>query len=312
MRRAVWHLLLFTLLAAACGVKPELPSQIPSTEVLGDESYTLPYYWVIGGVTDMLVHRGTRIFSIIQDADSVSIYPTYARGDTLPSHKRLFTGLTAPRLLADGSDHKFRLWVYDDGDATLKGFDGGEFLDTLTEEIAHSDPAWQDVVAVAADNEARVFVADRAANKIYRYRVSDPPAPELEADGEIQWVSQQAGATVRDLAYSAGWLVLLDDGLGTIQLLDPASELDPVFEYMDGVLAQPEAVTANEAHIFVMDRADTTIWEIGWDLEPDGARRVNEGANQVLRNPTAFTVNESKVYVADIEQGRVFDYEKRQ
>ncbi|TFG88077.1 MAG: hypothetical protein E4H17_02950, partial [Gemmatimonadales bacterium] len=130
--RTTLHLLVAAIVAGACGIKPELPSQIPNTEVLGDESYEVAYRWLVAGVTDMLVHRSTSIFYVIQDAESLSIYPTYKREDLVtPNHKRIFQGLTSPRLLADGSDHDFRIWVYDAADDRVKGYDGGEFLDTL-------------------------------------------------------------------------------------------------------------------------------------------------------------------------------------
>jgi hypothetical protein len=259
----------------------------------------------------MIVHRSTRIFSVIQHADSLSIYPTYAREDTVPSHKRLFTGLISPRYLADGNDYQFRLWVFDGGDQRLKGYDGGEFLEALPVEIQHADPRWQNVAGVAADNAGRVFVAERGANRIYRYEVSPPPGPELDEAGELAWVSQNTGAKVADIAFAEGRIVLLDDGLLTLQLLDPAGQTPAVAAYFAEVFQQPARVTANAAGIFVLDSAGPVIWQIGWDLTPGSVQRVNEGANQVLKSPTAIALNDDKVYVADGDWGRIFDYEKR-
>lgn len=306
----------FAVLVAACGAKPELPSQIPNTEVLGDESYEVTFRWLVDGVTDMLVHRSTSIFYVIQDAESLSIYPTYKREDLVtPAHKRLFQGLTAPRLLADGSDFDFRLWVYDAADDRVKGYDGGEFLDTLAVQVSFTDAAWQDVIALAADDAGRVFVADRALNRIYRYRVGGTPAsPTVSADGQLSWTSQASGALVRDIAYADGRLYLLDDGLGTLQVLDPATgPLDPpLFGYFDDLLAEPSALVADAAHLFVIDRADTTVWELPVDLEAGEQLRVNTHLKEILRAPSALTVVQGRVYVADLELGKIIDYEKRQ
>jgi len=314
MRRRDIGILLPLLLAAACGLKPELPEQIANVEVVGDESYEITYRWLIDGATDMLVHRGTSIFYVIQHAESLSIYPTYKREDLVtPSHKNLFNGLVEPRLLAAGTDLDHRLWVFDAGDGALKGYDGGEFLEPLDVEISHVDPAWQAVAAIAADDAGRVFVADRAANKIYRYLVEGSPgALSLAADGEVTWTSQLTGATVRDLDFAAGKLVLLDDGLGTVQLLDPAGVASPIFEYLSGVLADPVALAADAENLFVLDMGDTSLWEIDADLDPTSALRVNTDDREILRQPTAMALNQGKVYVADPELGKVIDYEKRQ
>jgi len=309
-------LLAAAILAGACGLKPELPSQIPNTQLLGDESYEVTYRWLVAGVTDMLVHRSTSIFYVIQAAESLSIYPTYRREDQVtPSHKRLFQGLTAPRLLADGNDHDFRIWVYDAADDLVKGYDGGEFLDTLAVQVSFTDPAWQEVVALAADDAGRVFVADRGPNRIYRYRVGGTPAsPTVSADGQLSWTSQAGGATVRDIAFAGGRLYLLDDGLGTLQVLDPASGPlnPPLFDYYDELLDEPIALTADGEHLFVINRADTTVWELSAELDPEGQLRVNTHAKEILRAPAALTVVAGRVYVADPELGKIIDYEKRQ
>jgi hypothetical protein len=304
------------ILAGACGMKPELPSQIPNTEVLGDESYEVTYRWLVEGVTDMLVHRSTSIFYVIQADESLCIYPTYRREDLVrPNHKRLFQGLTAPRLLADGSDHDFRVWVYDEADKRVKGYDGGEFLDSLAVQVSFTDAAWQEVVALAADDAGRVFVADRGPNRIYRYRVGGTPAnPVVNADGQITWTSQAGGATVRDIAFAGGRLYLLDDGLGTLQVLDPASgPLDPpLFDYYDELLDDPIALAADAEHLFVINRADTTVWELSATLEAAGQLRVNTHTKEILRAPAALTVVAGRVYVADPQLGKIIDYEKRQ
>jgi hypothetical protein len=313
--RATFGILAILILAAACGLKPELPSQIPSTEVLGDDGYEVGYRWLVGNITDMLVHRSTSIFYVIQDSDSLSIYPTYKREDLVtPIHKRLFQGLTRPELLADGTDRGFRLWVYDGDDGLVKGYDAGEFLDTLQVELSFGDPTWQEVVAIAADDEGRVFVADRGANRIYRYQVTSEGELEAEADGELIWTSQAGGATVRDIAYSGGNIILLDDGLGSIQVLDPASgPLDPpLFDYFDELLAEPIMLTANDEHLFVYNRVDTTVWEYSADLEPGSELLVNTHTKEILLAPTALTVVQDRVYVADPELGKIIDYEKRQ
>ncbi len=314
--RSLLSLLAAAIVAGACGIKPELPSQIPSTEVLGDESYEVAYRWLVTGVTDMLVHRSTSIFYVIQDAESLSIYPTYKREDLVtPNHKRIFKGLTAPRLLADGSDHDFRIWVYDAADDRVKGYDGGEFLDTLTVQVSFTDPAWQQVIALAADDAGRVFVADRGLNRIYRYRVGGTAAsPTVSADGQLSWTSQAGGATVRDIAIAAGRLYLLDDGLHTIQALDPATGPlnPPLFAYFDELLDDPVAITAAAEHLFVINRADTTVWELSAQLDPEGQLRVNTHTKEILRAPAALTVVAGRVYVADPELGKIIDYEKRQ
>ncbi len=313
--RATIIMLAILVLAAACGLKPDLPSQIPSTEVLGDDGYEVGYRWLVGGVTDMLVHRNTSIFYVIQDAESLSIYPTYKREDLVtPNHKRLFQGLTEPRLLADGYDRDFRLWVYDADDGLVKGYDGGGFLDTLQVELSFGDPAWQEVVAIAADDEGRVFVADRGANRVYRYQVSATGELSAAADGELIWTSQAGGATVRDIAYSNGNIILLDDGLGTIQVLDPTSgpQDPPLFDYFDDLLAEPVMLTANAELLFVYNQADTTVWEYAADLEAGSELLVNTHTKEILAAPTALTVVLDRVYVADPELGKIIDYEKRQ
>ena len=314
--RTTLPLLVAAIVAGACGIKPELPSQIPNTEVLGDESYEVAYRWLVAGVTDMLVHRSTSIFYVIQDAESLSIYPTYKREDLVtPNHKRIFQGLTSPRLLADGSDHDFRIWVYDAADDRVKGYDGGEFLDTLAVQVSFTDALWQDVIALAADDEGRVFIADRGLNRIYRYRVGGTAAnPTVSADGQLSWTSQAGGATVRDIAIAAGRLYLLDDGLHTIQVLDPATGPlnPPLFDYYDELLDDPIAITADAEHLFVINRADTTVWELSAALDAEGQLRVNTHAKEILRAPAALTTVAGRVYVADPELGKIIDYEKRQ
>jgi hypothetical protein len=264
----------------------------------------------------MLVGRHTGIFYVIQDQDSLSIYPAYRQTTLVElSGKRLFQGLDEPLLLADGIDESLRLWVYDGADETLKGYDGSEFLDSLEVEISFQDPAWQNVVAIAADDAGHVFVADRTPNKVYRYRVDDSPGGlELVDDGELQWTSQGAGATVRDIAFHGGRILLLDDGLPTLQELDPVQgPLDPpIFEYFSDLLDQPISLAADGDHYFVMDRADTTVWEIGRDLVVEEALRVNSDELERLLEPSTLTLNDGRVYVADPSLGKIIDYEKRQ
>ena len=313
--RAISLLFLSLALALGCGLKVDIPSQIPSTEILGDDAYEVNYRWLIAGVTDLLVHRRSDFFYVIQDSDSLIIYPSYRREDQVtPSpHKNLFRGLLSPRLLADGNDLKFRLWVFDDGDGKLKGYDGGRGIDTLLVEIEFADPAWREVTAIAADDAGRVFVADRLANKVYRYRVElDGGVPELTPNGQITWVSQQAGARVRDIAFGGGSLILLDDALFTLQILDPAGVADPRFAYMDALFIQPIALSADDENCFVVDLGDTSVWEIPLSLDPGEALKVNTHTKVILKSPVAITLKDGKAYVADAQLGMVIDYEKRQ
>lgn len=316
--RTASRLLLISLLllAGACGIKVDLPNQIPSTEPFSEDDYTITFQWLVPGVTEMLVGRNTGIFYVIQDSDSLSIYPAYRQTTLVElTGKRLFRGLTEPMLLADGMDEALRIWVYDAGDEHLKAFDGSEFLDSLDLQFSYRDPAWQQVIAIAADDDGHVFVADRTPNKVYRYRMDDTPGGlELVPDGELRWTSQGAGATVRDIAYVDGRILLLDDGLCALQVLDPISgPLDPpIFEYFSDLLDQPVALVADVNHFFVVDRADTTVWEIGRDLVVGDALRVNSDDLEILLDPAAITLNDGRVYVADPTLGKIIDYEKRQ
>ena len=94
MRIASRILLLATLLlAGACGIKVDLPSQIPSTEPFSEDDYTLAFQWLVPGVSEMLVGRNTGIFYVIQDQDSLSIYPAYRQTTLVElTGKRLFQG----------------------------------------------------------------------------------------------------------------------------------------------------------------------------------------------------------------------------
>ncbi len=197
----------------------------------------------------------------------------------------------------------------------MKGYDGGEFLDTLSVQVSFGNPAWQEVAAMAADDEGRVFVADRGVNKVYRYEVTGGNGDlEVSADGELVWTSQAGGATVRDIAFSNGRIVLLDDGIGTIQLLDPGSGPlnPPLFDYYDELLPAPTVLSANAENLFVINSSDTTIWEIPADLAEGGELLVNTDTNAILQAPSAMTVVQGRVYVADPELGKIIDYEKRQ
>jgi hypothetical protein len=313
--RLPYALLLLLLLASACGIKSDIPTQIPSTEILGDDAYEVNYRWLITGVTDLLVHRRSDFFYVIQHQDSLIIYPSYRREDLVSPapHKNLFRGLDTPRLLADGIDAKARLWVFDDGDGKLKGFDGSRGIDTLYVEVEYRDPAWLSVTAIAADNAGRVFVADRLANKIYRYTVEvDGNDIELDPAGELTWTSQQTGARVRDIAFGAGKLILLDDALMSLQLLDPAGVEVPVFAFLDNLLIRPTALSADAEHCFVVDMGDVSVWEIPLGLDASEALKVNTHTKVVLESPVAVTLNDGKAYVADETLGMVIDYEKRQ
>ena len=55
MRSFIAILAIFVL-ATACGLKPDLPSQIPSTEVLGDDGYEVGYRWLVGGCALLLLY----------------------------------------------------------------------------------------------------------------------------------------------------------------------------------------------------------------------------------------------------------------
>jgi len=196
----------------------------------------------------------------------------------------------------------------------VKGYRGGEFLDTLTVQVSFTDPTWQEVVALAADDEGRVFVADRGANKVYRYQVSGEIGDlDVITAGELIWTSQAGGALVRDIVYADGKIVLLDDGIGTIQVLDPLSgpQDPPLFDYYDELLPEPTRITANEEHLFVINASDLTVWEIPLTLESEAELRVNTHNKEILESPTALTVVQGRVYVADPELGKIIDYEKR-
>ncbi len=315
--RALKTILLFAFITAAagCGIKPELPDQTPFTGGISEGDYSLEYRWTVLGVTDMVVGRDSGIFYVIQDADSLGIYPAYRRADAVLEGRQLFPDLVEPTVLCEGRDFDRRIWAYDQADGKVKGFDGNEFLSELSVIMEIYDPGWQDVVAIAADDDRRIFVADRGPNRIYRYRIEgDAGDFEVLADGEISWTSQGGGATVRDLAFADGFLLLLDDVLLTLQVLDPETgSQDPaVFTYLDGFLAQPVHITGDGEAIFVSDLADKAIWAIDWDLNMDLALRVNAAEDDpALTDPVAITVNEGKLYVADPELGKILDYEKR-
>ncbi len=302
-------------LMAGCGIKPELPDQTPFTGGITEGDYSLEYRWTVGGVTDMVVGRDSGIFYVIQDTDSLGIYPAYRRADAVLEGRQLFPDLIQPELLAEGRDFDRRLWVYDGADGTVKGFDGNEFLNELSVILELSDPSWQDIVAIAADDDRHLFVADRGPNRIYRYKVEGEQSDfEILSDGELSWTSQGGGATVRDLAFADGNLLLLDDVLLTLQVLDPlAGPLNPpLFTYLEGFIDEPTLITGDGDAIFVADRADTTVWAVDWNLAMDSAVRINSQEDEpILLNPVALTVNEGKLYVADPELGKILDYEKR-
>ncbi len=313
IRNLCW-LLPIVVFVLACGIKADIPSQIPSTEILGDDAYEINYRWLIGGVTDLLVHRGSGFFYVIQDSDSLIIYPSYRREDLVDPqpHKQLLKGLDTPVLLADGLDRKLRLWVYDEGDGLVKGYDGGRGIDTLTVELEFSDPAWQSVTAIAADNAGRVFVADRIANKVRRYEVrEDDDVLEVVPAGEITWTSQQTGARVRDIAFAGGKLILLDDALMSIQKLDPAGVEPSEFEFLDELLVEPITLSADDEHLFIIDNSDASVWEIPFDLDAAEALKVNTHTKEILASPVGVTLRSGSVYVADTSLGMVIDYEKR-
>lgn len=317
MRSTAKTLLLATAaLAAGCGIKPELPDQTPYSGGISEGDYYLEYRWYVDGVTDMVVGRDSGIFYVVQNRDSLGIYPAYVRKDTTRLEGRqLFQDLQQPRFIAEGRDFDLRVWIYDAGDGLVKGYDGNEFLNELPVTVAFGDSDWQDVVAIAASDEAHVFVADRGPNRVYRYRVAGSAAePEIVPDGELSWTSQGGGATVRDLAFAAGRLLLLDDVLLTLQVLDAESgPLDPpLFAYLDGLMGQPELLTADGEALYVSDRADTSLWALDWELDLERAVQVNSIDDKTLpQRPVALTVNEGKLYVADPELGMILDYEKR-
>ena len=308
-------ILMALTLTASCGIKPDLPDQTPFTGGISEGDFSLEYRWTVGGVTDMVVGRDSGIFYVIQDADSLGIYPAYRRANATLEGRQLFEGLIEPSLLAEGRDYDRRLWVYDRGDGAVKGFDGNEFLDALPILMEFTDPDWQDIVAIAADDESYVFVADRGPNLIYRYRVEgDATDAEIFADGTLSWTSQGGGATVRDLAFADGNLLLLTDVLLTLQILDTETgPQDPaVFVYLDGFIDEPGLITGAGSDIFVTDRADTTVWVMNWELQLEKAVRINAlDDDPALLDPVAMTVNEGKLYVADPELGKILDYEKR-
>ncbi|MBC8366098.1 hypothetical protein H8E52_01675 [bacterium] len=315
--RALKTILLLTFMAAAvgCGIKPELPDQTPFTGGISEGDYSLEYRWTVTGVTDMVVGRDSGIFYVIQDSDSLGIYPAYRRANAVLEGRQLFPDLIEPTLLCEGLDFDRRIWIYDEADGKVKGFDGNEFLNELSVIMEFHDPAWRDVVAIAADDDRRIFVADRGPNRIYRYKVEGEAGDfEILTDGEISWTSQGGGATVRDLAFANGFLLLLDDVLLTLQILDPetGSQNPAVFTYLDGFLDQPAHITGDGDAIFVTDRANNTVWAIDWDLNMNLALRINaQDDDPALVDPVAMTVNEGKLYVADPELGKILDYEKR-
>jgi len=309
-------MLVLAVLAANCGIKTELPAQPPYSGGISQGDYYLEYRWYADEVTDMLVGRDSGIFYVIQSEDSLGIYPAYMRKDTLRLEGRqIFQDLERPKLLAEGRDFDLRIWIYDADDGMVKGYDGNEFLNELSVVMEFGDPDWQDVVAIAASDEGRVFVADRGPNNVYRYRVTGGPgSPQVVEDGQLSWTSQGGGATVRDLAFAEGRLLLLDDVLMTLQILDEETGPlnPPQFTYLSGLIDQPGLVTADADAIFVSDRADTTFWAIDWELNLAAAVRVNSSDDKTaVLHPVAMTVNEGKLYVADPELGMILDYEKR-
>ncbi|MDP6419052.1 MAG: hypothetical protein QF492_06690 [Candidatus Krumholzibacteria bacterium] len=314
-------ILLMLLLLLACGIKPELPNQIPNTEVFSEDDYVIQYRWLLDGVADLHLSSTSRIFYAIHN-DSLNIFPAYTRKDSVSIEGWCkFLGLEEPVYLADGRDYAAHLWVYDAADGNVKGFDGSLFaVDSLDVELSFTDD-WEDVVAVCADTDGHVFVADRGTNLIYRYHVSGSAGnPDVDEDGFLSWTSQGGGATVRDMAYADGNIVLLttapdgssSENLLMLQILDPVNGPQGEFEYFDDLLGDPRSISADGDHLFVTDYADTSLWEIGWDLLPSEANRVNSDEKVQLLNPVSFTINEGRVYVADPELGMIVDYEKRQ
>ena len=66
-------------------------------------------------------------------------------------------------------------------------------VDNLDVELSFTDD-WEDVVAVCADTDGHVFVADRGTNLIYRYHVSGSAGnPDVDEDGFLSWTSQGGG-----------------------------------------------------------------------------------------------------------------------
>lgn len=304
------------LLLVGCGLKMQIPDQIPSSGGFADADYEVTYRWLIPGVTDLLIARHSNIFYVIQHEDSLSIYQAYKREDMVtPDHWNLFDGLVSPRYLADGRDDAARLWVWDEGDGRLKAYDGSEFLAVQQPQLSWQDGDWGEVVAIAADDDGHLFVADRGANRIWRYEVSTGPSGlELAADGEVGWISQGTGATVRDICFAGTRLLLLDDALMTVQKLVPDADDTSGAEafYLSDVLAAPTSISSDGEAIIVIDPGSGKVWDFGWEASADEVLRVDKDDKVTLADPIGTVLNGGKVYVADPVLEMVIDYEKRQ
>ncbi|MCP4546026.1 MAG: hypothetical protein GY835_06135 [bacterium] len=315
MRGLVKALLPFALLALACGIKTELPSQIPNTEPLGDEGYAANYRWNIDGITSMMFHRSGNIFTAIQHEDSLSIYPSYQKTfDVKPINKRIFVGLGTPLLLADGYSGHHRLWVLDDADGYIKGYHGRDiFADELEIEIQFTDPNWQDIVGIAADSHGRIFVADNAANTVYHYLLEDDA---ITLQGELTW-GAQVSSSIRDVDVAGDYVVLLVEGSWAVRrfLLVGDEFVEEDYVGTQREFTDPIAMVGRPGVCFVVDQGDSSVWEL--DLEdlnnPEGGVLVAAAAaDTTIILPSAIAVNNDKVYIADSVLERVVDYEKRQ
>jgi hypothetical protein len=315
MRFAPGSLIIITILTLACGLKTEMPSQIPSTTAAAVEGYDRQRIWFIDGVSDMLIHRASGIFSVIQHDDSLSIFKTFAADSITPANRRIFQGLQEPALLSSGFDTSARLWAYDRADDYLRGYDGYENSDTMQADIVFHDENWLSVVALAADDSAHIFVAEKINNKIYTYTVDDG---ELDPTGELTWGAQVSSRIV-DMDFGGEYLLLLVEGDWPLRrfVWSVASqvyeELD--FNFPQQEFVNPSRIVTSATQCFVLDAGDSTVWELPIDeIDDPGAGLLVTAArtDQALIFPAGVALNDDKVYIADTEQGRVIDYEKRQ
>ncbi len=299
---------LLCVLGVACGHRTELPQESGGGVIPPSNTYVVKQVWEgFEGAEDLVLTSGRQLFVAFPGQGEVVGY--FSTGVEPRPNGKVLAG-RGPYQVAEGPDRT--LIVADTGDA-------GEAVVRVysqadgTEQLAFTDPEWQAVGGVAADDDGFIYVSDRVTDRVRKYSSAGGLVMELAEGGSGRGFVQAPNG----LDWQPNRILVVDAGKQWVQGLSPTetnvAELllngnDTPFGAFAGLA---DVAGDGEGNQYVVDSTHAAVWK--FDVEGAFEQRVDqntqEGDAGFLREPIAVSANDVLAYVLDRMTGKVVTFE---
>jgi hypothetical protein len=308
--------LIAALLPAGCGGKYDKPLETPGGTIPIQGSYThIGRYEGFKDATDFSLSYGL-LFVAFEDPGMISVYFNTGKLNTGIT----FEGPGRPRVIGAGGK---RIAVADYTTMRVKvyGWTGGDTL------FSFGDPDWVEISAIALDDSANIYVADRARNLVRAYGPEGQPRFQIDLadsgygighvlspkglyfDGEALLIAEAEGGKnqVQRIRVDEPQQGILFSE--TVPFLGSFTDsLDNTFPFVRPV----DAAADNDGNVFVLDQGQPVPRIFKFDKDGRSVAFVNtltEGAADTLVTPVCVETYLDDVYALDAAVGVIHRWE---